>query len=141
MDDVARGGQHAGEWGGGPSSAAVEDSFTRSLEQYTAPVPSSAYLAVALGAMGLSLLFQVTGRGKWGNFVAQWVPTWILFGVYNKLVKLEARDGAETGEGSTGARAVGISNRPLDEERQRQARVPPRGSSSGSVGRDDALEA
>jgi hypothetical protein len=141
MDDVARRGEHAGEWGGGPPSAAVEDSFTRSLEQYTAPVPSSAYLAVALGAMGLSLLFQVTGRGKWGNFVAQWVPTWILFGVYNKLVKLEARDRGERGTGSSGARAVGISNRPLEEEQQRQARVPPRGASSGDTGREKAREA
>jgi hypothetical protein len=26
---------------------------------------------------------------KWGNFIAQWVPTWLIFGLYNKLVKLE----------------------------------------------------
>ena len=122
----------------GPPSTAVEDSFTRSLEQYTAPVPSSAYLAVALGAMGLSLLFQVTGRGKWGNFVAQWVPTWILFGVYNKLVKLEAHGGDGSGREPSAARPVGISNRPLDEEQGRQARVP-RGSSM-TTGQDEGRE-
>jgi hypothetical protein len=118
----------------GPPSAAVEDSFTRSLEQYTAPVPSSAYLAVALGAMGLSLLFQATGRGKWGNFVAQWVPTWILFGVYNKLVKLEAHDRGDGSREQSPARPAGISNRPLEEEQQHQARVPPRGSASTTAG-------
>jgi hypothetical protein len=130
MEHVARQGEHATGRIPGPPSGAVEDSFTRSLERYTAPVPSSAYLGVALGAMGLSLLFQVTGRGKWGTFVAQWVPTWILFGVYNKLVKLEAQGRADGGGEASAARPVGISNRPLDEEQQRQARVPPRGSSA-----------
>jgi hypothetical protein len=32
------------------------------------------------------------GRGKWGNFIAQWVPTWLVIGLYNKLVKLEGHD-------------------------------------------------
>jgi hypothetical protein len=39
--------------------------------------------------MALSVVCQATGRGKWGNFIAQWVPTWLIIGVYNKLVKLE----------------------------------------------------
>jgi hypothetical protein len=68
---------------------AAEDQFTKSIEEYTAAIPSSAYLGVALGAMALSLVCQATGRGKWGNFIAQWVPTWLIIGVYNKLVKLE----------------------------------------------------
>ena len=46
----------------------TEDEFTKSIEEYTGSIPSSAYLGVAVGAMGLSLLCQVTGRGKWGNF-------------------------------------------------------------------------
>jgi hypothetical protein len=45
-------------------------------------IPSSAFLAVALGAIGLSLLGQLGGRGKWGNFVADWVPTLLIMGVY-----------------------------------------------------------
>jgi hypothetical protein len=132
MEHVARRGEPAGGRIAGPPSSAVEDSFTRSLERYTAPIPSSAYLAVALGAMGLSLLAQVTGRGKWGNFVAQWVPTWILFGVYNKLVKLEAHGRGDRSREPAG-RAVGISNRPIEEETDRQARVPMRGSSAAGV--------
>ena len=70
----------------------TEDQFTKTIESYTAAVPSSAYLAVAIGAMGLSLACQVAGRGKWGNFIAQWVPTWLIIGLYNKLVKLEGHD-------------------------------------------------
>jgi hypothetical protein len=70
----------------------TEDQFTKTIETYTASVPSSGYLAVAIAAMGLSLACQVAGRGKWGNFIAQWVPTWLIIGLYNKLVKLEGHD-------------------------------------------------
>jgi hypothetical protein len=70
----------------------TEDQFTKTIESYTAAIPSSGYLAVALGAIGLSLACQVAGRGKWGNFIAQWVPTWLIIGLYNKLVKLEGHD-------------------------------------------------
>jgi hypothetical protein len=75
----------------------TEDEFTKTIEKYTAAVPSSAYLAVAIGAMGLSLACQVAGRGKWGNFIAQWVPTWLIIGLYNKLVKLEGHDRYDRG--------------------------------------------
>lgn len=74
-----------------------EDRFTKSLEEYTASLPSSAFLGVAVVAMMLSLAFQLTGRGKWGNFIAQWVPTWLIIGVYNKLVKLEGHDRTDPG--------------------------------------------
>jgi hypothetical protein len=119
----------------GPPPPATEDPLTRTLECYTAAVPSSAYLGVALGAMGLSLMLQVAGRGKWGNFVAQWVPTWLVIGLYNKLVKLEGHDHEHRQLGSQGrsgrsARAVGISNRPLDQEQREQAELPPRGSAA-----------
>ena len=82
---------------GGPAPGKTEDQVTKTVEKYTAAVPSSAYLAVAIGAMGLSLLFQATGRGKWGNFIAQWAPTWLILGLYNKLVKLEGHDHSDRG--------------------------------------------
>jgi hypothetical protein len=74
-----------------------EDTVTKTIEQYTAAIPSSTYLAVALVAMGVSLAAQVAGQGKWGNFIGQWVPTWLLFGLYNKLVKLEGHDREDRG--------------------------------------------
>ena len=75
----------------------TEDEFTRTVEKYTSAIPSSAYLGVAFGAMALSLLFQLAGQGKWGNFIAQWVPTWLIIGLYNKLVKLEGHDQFDRG--------------------------------------------
>ena len=80
------------ELGDSQQPSETEDRFTKSLEEYTSAIPSSAYLGVAIGAMALSVICQVTGRGKWGNFIAQWVPTWLIIGVYNKLVKLEGHD-------------------------------------------------
>ena len=49
----------------------TEDQFTKTIEDYTAAIPSSTYLAVAIGAMAFSLMCQVTGQGKCGNFIAQ----------------------------------------------------------------------
>lgn len=83
--------------GGEQSPKPTEDEFTKTIEEYTASIPSSAYLGVAVGAMGLSLLCQVAGRGKWGNFIAQWVPTWLIIGLYNKMVKIEGHDQTDRG--------------------------------------------
>lgn len=74
-----------------------EDQFTKNVEKLTAAIPSSGYLAVAGAAVGASLALQLGGRGKWGNFVGQWVPTWLLIGLYNKLVKLEGHDRFDRG--------------------------------------------
>jgi hypothetical protein len=110
--------------------APVEDEFTKTLERFTAQIPSSALLAAAVGAMGLSLVSQLGGRGKWGNFLAQWVPTILVMGVYNKLVKLEGHDQRDRGSDTRAERsgpASGISDRPLAAERAEQASLPPRG--------------
>jgi hypothetical protein len=80
-----------------PANVDSEDRFTKNIESYTAAIPSSTYLGVAVGAMALSLFCQITGRGKWGNFIAQWVPTWLIIGVYNKMVKLEGSDQYDRG--------------------------------------------
>jgi len=53
----------------GTPPAPTEDEVTKSIERHTAAIPSSAFLAVALGAMGLSLVSQTAGREKWGNFI------------------------------------------------------------------------
>jgi hypothetical protein len=128
--------QQAAERLVGPPPPATEDEVTKTLERYTAAVPSSAYLAVAIGAMGASFLFQVAGRGKWGNFVAQWVPTWLIIGLYNKLVKLEGHDRADRDTQSNpparrSRRAAGISNRAVEEEQREQSELPRRGKAAG----------
>ncbi len=74
-----------------------EDEITKTIERYTAAIPSSVYLAVGVGAMVLSVGAQLAGNGKWGNFFAQWVPTWLIIGLYNKVVKVEGHDKKDRG--------------------------------------------
>ncbi|MPZ78792.1 MAG: hypothetical protein GEU77_20005 [Deltaproteobacteria bacterium] len=41
-----------------PRSLATEDGFTQTIDEYTSAIPSSGYLGVAIGAMGLSMICQ-----------------------------------------------------------------------------------
>ena len=42
----------------------TEDQFTKAIESYTAAVPSTGYLAVAIEAMGLSLACRWLAEGN-----------------------------------------------------------------------------
>jgi hypothetical protein len=71
-----------------------EGSLARSIEQQTARLPSDTWLWAAFGSIGVSLFFQMTGDERKANFVGHWAPTFLLLGLYNKLVKLLGSDGA-----------------------------------------------
>ena len=64
-----------------------EDVATSSIEQMTKQVPSVGFLGLAFGSIALSATLMVLGRKNWANFVGQWVPTILILGTYNKLVK------------------------------------------------------
>ena len=66
-----------------------EGSVTEMIEEQTAKVPSGAYLSLGIGAMVMSWLLLMGGRKNLANFVGQWVPTILIVGLYNKLVKVE----------------------------------------------------
>ena len=69
-----------------------EGEITKRIEQYTSQVPSGTYLSLAVGAIGLSALLHLAGRKHDSQFVGHWVPTILLLGLYNKLVKLEGSE-------------------------------------------------
>ncbi len=71
-----------------------EGPLARSIEQQTAKLPSDTWLWAAFGSIGVSLFFQITGDERKANFVGHWAPTFLLLGLYNKLVKLLGSDGA-----------------------------------------------
>ena len=71
----------------------TEGRVARAIEQQTAKLPSDTFMWAALGSMGLSLALQCAGKREMSNFVGQWVPTFLIFGLYNKMVKLH---GSET---------------------------------------------
>ena len=68
-----------------------EGTLTRKVEEQTAKIPSINWLALAVGSMVLSATTEVVFRKRdLGNFFGLWVPSLMLIGVYNKLVKIEA---------------------------------------------------
>jgi hypothetical protein len=69
-----------------------EGSIARSIEQQTAKLPSDMFLWAALGSIGLSLALELSGDEKKANFVGHWAPTFLILGLYNKLVKLQGSD-------------------------------------------------
>ena len=69
-----------------------EGTVTKAIEHYTSQVPSGVYLSLAVGSIGLSALLRLAGRKDDAQFVGHWVPTILLLGLYNKLVKVEGSD-------------------------------------------------
>ncbi|MDP9113927.1 MAG: hypothetical protein M3O20_09615 [Acidobacteriota bacterium] len=71
-----------------------EGQVARNIEQQTTKIPSDAFLWSALGSMGVSLTLRLMGKGSAANFVGQWAPTFLILGMYNKMVKLHGSDPA-----------------------------------------------
>ena len=65
----------------------TEGRLARSIEQETAKMPSDWFLWAAAGSIATSLMLQVGGKKHASTFVGQWAPTFLILGLYNKLVK------------------------------------------------------
>lgn len=74
---------------------AQEDQVTAAIEKFTAQVPSSAYLGLALASMAVSLGFSAAKKSHSALFVGQWAAPFLLIGIYNKLVKIHGSDGTK----------------------------------------------
>ena len=84
---------------------ATEDQVTAAIEKFTAQVPSSAYLALALASMATSLGFKAAGKDHAALFVGQWAAPFLIMGLYNKVVKQHGSD-AVSGSGSTSVSSI-----------------------------------
>lgn len=82
--------QHAAQ--GAAPHEHEEGTITKAIEHYTSQVPSGTYLSLAMGSMGVALALRLLGQKHAANFVGQWVPTILILGLYNKIVKLEGSD-------------------------------------------------
>ena len=74
-----------------------EGKVAKAIEQQTAKLPSDLFLWAALGSIAISLAFKIARKDDKAIFVGQWPPTFLLLGLYNKLVKLEGSDGVSSG--------------------------------------------
>lgn len=73
----------------------TEGRVAKAIEEQTARLPSDTFLWAALGAMATSAALQVAGQKQASLFIGQWAPAFLLFGVYNKLVKQLGSDRTE----------------------------------------------
>jgi hypothetical protein len=69
-----------------------EDRVTGAIEAQTSKVPSSGYLAAAVGSMAASAILKIAGKDQLALFVGQWAPAFLIMGVYNKVVKHHGSD-------------------------------------------------
>lgn len=70
-----------------------EGPIARTIEHQTAKLPSDTFLWAAVGSISASLVLMVMGLDKKANFVGQWAPTFLILGLYNKMVKLHGSEG------------------------------------------------
>jgi hypothetical protein len=70
----------------------AEGPVARSIEQQTARLPSDLFLWAALGSIGASFILEVTGHEEKSRFLGQWVAPLLIFGLYNKIVKVAGSD-------------------------------------------------
>jgi len=69
-----------------------EGRVAKAIEQQTAKLPSDTFLWAAVAAMAVSAGLQLAGRRAESLFFGQWVAPFLLFGIYNKIVKVEGSD-------------------------------------------------
>lgn len=70
----------------------TEGPVARAIEQQTAKLPSDTFLWLAGGSIAASLTLKFMGRDRDAVFVGQWAPTFLILGLYNKLVKVAGSD-------------------------------------------------
>lgn len=69
-----------------------EGRIATTIEEQTAKIPSDTFLWLALGSMAVSLTLKTFRQNSLALFVGQWAPSFLLFGIYNKLVKQLGHD-------------------------------------------------
>jgi hypothetical protein len=69
-----------------------EGRVATAIERQTAKLPSDLFLWLAGGSVAASLVLRILNRRDDANFVGEWAPTFLILGLYNKLVKLMGHD-------------------------------------------------
>jgi len=76
----------------------TEGKIAKAIESKTAQMPSDVFLWAAAGSIVGSLALKISGRDHDALFVGQWAPTFLILGLYNKLVKIEGHDSQSRSE-------------------------------------------
>ena len=74
------------------AAAHTEGPVARAIEEQTAKLPSDTFLWLAGASIAGSLALKIMGRNHDSLFVGQWAPTFLILGLYNKIVKVAGSD-------------------------------------------------
>ena len=69
-----------------------EGKTAKAIEEKTAKIPSDVFLWASVGAMTAALVLQLSRQKHMSLFIGQWAAPFLLFGIYNKLVKQRGHD-------------------------------------------------
>lgn len=64
----------------------------RFAEKTSSLTPSNAFVIAALGSIAVSAYLQLRGNRQWSLFIGEWAPSFLLFGIFNKLTKALGSD-------------------------------------------------
>lgn len=64
-----------------------EGKIARTLEEQTSKIPSDVFLWASVGPMTAALVLKLARQKHMSLIIGQWDAPFLLFGIYNKLVK------------------------------------------------------
>jgi hypothetical protein len=68
-----------------PQTTAVD--AQQSFFRLTDNIPEETWYWAALGSIAISATLKLAGKDDWAIFVGQWPPTFLLFGLYHRLIQ------------------------------------------------------
>jgi hypothetical protein len=78
------------------NTAHQEGKVAKAIEKQTAKLPSDIFLWMGLSAMTTSFALQLMDKKHLSLFVGQLATPFLLFGIYNKIVKTSGHDEFES---------------------------------------------
>ena len=72
-------------------AAKQAESTQEQFFRVTDNIPEETWYWAALSSIGISALLKLSGKDHWALFVGQWPPTFILFGLYHRLIRPSRR--------------------------------------------------
>ena len=66
-----------------PAGGSVQQKFFRITDN----IPEETWYWLALASIGVSAGLKLADKNTWSLFVGQWPPTFILFGLYHRLIR------------------------------------------------------
>ncbi len=65
----------------------IKTNMSASIDKQTESLPSDVFLWAAIGALALSLMYDMSGKKEQGSSIRKWLPTLVTLGSYNRMLQ------------------------------------------------------